>query len=185
MLDERDMQLLRALFREEGERIEERINARMDVRFQAQDERIDKMFQAQDERIDELFQAQDERIDKMFQAQDERIDKMFQAQDERTDKMFQAQDERIDKLLQEQEERINSRMDKLFQEQRRSIMHDVKVLMDAEFKPQFNLLSEELQLIREKMISEERMEEAEADIQVLKTSVRILSEDVRALKKAQ
>lgn len=32
---------------------------------------------------------------------------------------------------------------------------------------------------------EERMEEAEADIQVLKTSVRILSEDVRALKKAQ
>ena len=152
MLDERDMQLLRALFREEGERIEERINARMDVRFQAQDERIDKM---------------------------------FQAQDERTDKMFQAQDERIDKLLQEQEERINSRMDKLFQEQRRSIMHDVKVLMDAEFKPQFNLLSEELQLIREKMISEERMEEAEADIQVLKTSVRILSEDVRALKKAQ
>ena len=163
MLDERDMQLLRALFREEGERIEERINARMDVRFQAQDERIDKM----------------------FQAQDERIDKMFQAQDERTDKMFQAQDERIDKLLQEQEERINSRMDKLFQEQRRSIMHDVKVLMDAEFKPQFNLLSEELQLIREKMISEERMEEAEADIQVLKTSVRILSEDVRALKKAQ
>ena len=163
MLDERDMQLLRVLFREEGERIEERINARMDVRFQAQDERIDKM----------------------FQAQDERIDKMFQAQDERTDKMFQAQDERIDKLLQEQEERINSRMDKLFQEQRRSIMHDVKVLMDAEFKPQFNLLSEELQLIREKMISEERMEEAEADIQVLKTSVRILSEDVRALKKAQ
>lgn len=115
MLDERDMELLRALLREEGERIEERINARMDARFQTQDERIDRMFQ----------------------------------------------------------------------EQRRSIMHDVKVLMDAEFKPRFDLLAEDVQIIREKMISEERMEEAEADIQVLKTSVRMLNEDVRALKKAQ
>ena len=115
MLDEKDMELLRALFREEGERIEQRINQRMDARFQAQDERIDSMFR----------------------------------------------------------------------EQRRSIMHDVKVLMDAEFKPQFNLLAEELQLIREKLIPEERMEEAEADIQVLKTSVRMLNEDMRALKKAQ
>ena len=115
MLDERDMELLRALLREEGERIEERVNARMDARFQTQDERIDKMFQ----------------------------------------------------------------------EQRRSIMHDVKVLMDAEFKPRFDLLAEDVQIIREKMISEERMEEAEADIQVLKTSVRMLNEDVRALKKAQ
>lgn len=141
MLDEKDMELLRALFREEGERIEQRINQRMDARFQAQDKRIDT-----------LFQAQDERIDKMFQ---------------------------------EQEERINSRMDGMFREQRRSIMHDVKVLMDAEFKPQFNLLAEELQLIREKLIPEERMEEAEADIQVLKTSVRMLNEDMRALKKAQ
>ena len=126
MLDEKDMELLRTLFREEGERIEKRINARMDARFQAQDERINTLFQAQDERIDTMFR-----------------------------------------------------------EQRRSIMHDVKVLMDAEFKPQFNLLAEELQLIREKLIPEERMEEAEADIQVLKTSVRMLNEDVQALKKAQ
>ena len=137
MLDERDMELLRALFREEGERIEQRINQRMDERFQVQDGRIDELFQAQDERIDEMFQAQDEKIGRMFQ------------------------------------------------EQRRSIMHDVQVLMDAEFKPRFDLLAEDLQIIREKMIPEERMEEAEADIQVLKTSVRMLSEDVRALKKAQ
>lgn len=114
MLDERDMELLRALFREEGERIEQRINTRMEERFRAQDERIGTMFQ----------------------------------------------------------------------EQRRSIMHDVQVLMDAGSKPRFDLLAEELQVIREKMISEERMEEVEADIQVLKTSVRMMDQEIQELKRA-
>lgn len=121
MLDEKDLQVLRMLLKEQ----EERINDRMDRMFQAQDEKIDKLFQAQDTKIDELFQ-----------------------------------------------------------EQRRSIMHDVKVLMDAEFKPRFDLLAEDVQIIREKMLSEERMEEAEADIQVLKTSVRMINEEIRELKRA-
>ena len=88
-------------------------------------------------------------------------------------------------LFEEQRQSIMQDVKVLMAEQRQSIMHDVQVLMDAEFKPRFDLMAEDIQIIREKMISEERMEEAEADIQVLKTSVRMLNEDIRELKKAQ
>ena len=135
-----------------------------------------------------LLQEQEERIN-------QRMDRMFQEQRQGVmqdvkvlmDAEFKPQFDLLAKDVQAVREEMISkeRIDKMFQEQRRGIMHDVKVLMDAEFKPRFDLLAEDVQIIREKMVSEERMEEAEADIQVLKASVRMLSEDVRALKKAQ
>ena len=63
--------------------------------------------------------------------------------------------------------------------------HRMKVLIESEFQPQFNLLAEELSLIREKMIPESRIEEAEDDIIVLKSAVRQVNQEIRELKRAQ
>ena len=50
---------------------------------------------------------------------------------------------------------MSKMMDEKLTAQRKDIMHDVVVLMDAEFKPKFNLLAEEMQKINERL---DRME---------------------------
>ncbi|NBI65332.1 hypothetical protein D1646_00620 [Pseudoflavonifractor sp. 60] len=61
----------------------------------------------------------------------------------------------------------------------------IKVRLDVEVKQQFDLLAEGQQIIRETMVPQSRVEELEADVSVLKTAVRMLSQDVAELKKAQ
>ena len=61
----------------------------------------------------------------------------------------------------------------------------MKVLIESEFQQQFNLLAEDLAVIREKMVPESRMEEAEDDIIVLKSAVQQINQEIREMKRAQ
>lgn len=61
----------------------------------------------------------------------------------------------------------------------------IKVRLDVEVKTQFNLLAEGQQTIIETMTPKDRVDELEADVIILKTAVRMLSQEVAELQKAQ
>lgn len=61
----------------------------------------------------------------------------------------------------------------------------IKVRLDVEVKTQFNLLAEGQQTIIETMTPKDRVDELEADVIVLKTAVKMLSQEVAELQKAQ
>lgn len=69
------------------------------------------------------------------------------------------------------------------------IMHEVGALVEADVTPKFNLLADGIQLIREQMVTKEDLEERQEDIQtqldVLKAAVRRNSVEIEKLKKAQ
>lgn len=96
----------------------------------------------------------------------------------------------IDQKLEEKleaklEEKLNQKLAQQKEEIITEATHRMQVLLDAEVKPQFNLLAEELSIIREKMIPESRIEAVEDDVSVLKASVRRINQDIRELKQAQ
>lgn len=61
----------------------------------------------------------------------------------------------------------------------------IKVRLDVEVKTQFNLLAEGQQAILDQITPKDRVDELEADVIVLKTAVKMLSQEVAELKKAQ
>ena len=61
----------------------------------------------------------------------------------------------------------------------------IKVRLDVEVKTQFNLLAEGQQAIFDQITPKDRVDELEADVIVLKTAVKMLSQEVAELKKAQ
>lgn len=61
----------------------------------------------------------------------------------------------------------------------------IKVRLDVEVKTQFNLLAEGQQTIIETMTPKDRVDELEADVIVLKTAVKMLSQEVAELQKAR
>lgn len=95
----------------------------------------------------------------------------------------------MDRRLVQQKDDILGEMDRRLAQQKEEILteatHRMQVLLDAEVKPQFNLLADELSIIREKMIPESRIEAIEDDVSVLKAAVRQINREVRELKKAQ
>lgn len=95
----------------------------------------------------------------------------------------------MDQRMGRQKEEILGEMDRRMAQQKEEILaestHRMKVLLDAEVKPQFNLLADELSIIREKMIPESRIEALEDDVSVLKIAVRQINREIRELKKAQ
>lgn len=87
------------------------------------------------------------------------------------------------------EQKLEEKLDQKLAQQKEEILteatHRMKVLLDAEVKPMFNLLAEDISIIREKMIPEARIEALEDDVSILKTSVRRINQDIRELKQAQ
>ena len=63
--------------------------------------------------------------------------------------------------------------------------HRMQVLLDAEVKPMFSLLAEDISIIQEKLMPESRIERIEDDVWALKASVRRINQDLRELKQAQ
>ena len=88
-------------------------------------------------------------------------------------------------LDQKLEEKLNQKLAQQKEEILTEATHRMKVLLDAEVRPMFNLLAEDISIIREKMIPESRIEALEDDVSVLKASVRRINQDIRELKQAQ
>lgn len=129
------------------------------------------------EAIGQLMAAQEKRLDqKLAQQKDE----LLQAMDAKLD----AQEKRFDQKLDAQEKRFDQKLS----EQRRGIMQDAVTLMDAEFRPQFKLLSEELQLIKEALPSMDELDRVQQELNehhsLLKLHTNAIQEIRRQLRRA-
>lgn len=62
--------------------------------------------------------------------------------------------------------------------------HRVRVLLDAEVTPKFNLLAEGIQDIQEKLVPRSRVDDLEDEVKFLKIKVRQMAERISTLEKA-
>ena len=79
---------------------------------------------------------------------------------------------------------IREEMDARFTQQKSEIMHEVNLLMESYFDPKFNLLADGLELLKERTVSREDVEEAADRIDVLEAVVKVHSREIEKLKKA-
>ncbi len=143
-------------------------------------ESTDKQFESMDKRFEGIDKRL-ESMDKRFEAVDKRLesmDKRFDAVDKRLDTM----DERMDRL-DERMDRLDERMDRLDERSQRTT-----VLLETEVDRKLNLLYEGHETIMEcldKLAPKDRVDELESDVIVLKTAVKMLTQEIAELKKAQ
>ena len=80
---------------------------------------------------------------------------------------------------------IAALMDSKLLQQKREIIGEVKVLMESYFDPKFNLLAEDVKSIHEKISVAEEAGKVETRVDVLESVVRIHSQEIEKLKRAQ
>ena len=80
---------------------------------------------------------------------------------------------------------METRMDRKLAQQKHEIINEVKVLMEADVMPKFNLLADGIQSINKKMIPAEAIDEIEDRLDALEATVRLHSKEIAKLKKAQ
>ena len=104
-------------------------------------------------------------------------------------KLDEKLEKKLDEKLGRQKQEILAEVDQKLAQQKEEILneanHRMQVLLDAEVKPMFNLLSEDISIIREKMMPETRIERIEDDVWALKAPVRQINQELQKLKKAQ
>ncbi len=87
------------------------------------------------------------------------------------------------------DQKLEEKLDEKLARQKEEILteatHRMQVLLDAEVKPMFSLLAEDISIIQEKLMPESRIERIEDDVWALKASVRRINQDLRELKQAQ
>lgn len=161
-LEEKDIQILKEMFRESEARMENKMEARMVEMFQESEARMEAMM---DRKIDALRTETNDKLDAM-QAENnqkfEAIDQKFDA----IDKRFEA-------------------MDKKIEDTAAQVQRNTAILMDAEFSRRFDLIEEQLQLLMEKMTAPARVDKLEDDMTVVKASIRNLSGRVQTLEEAR
>ena len=106
------------------------------------------------------------------------------------EKLEEKLEQKLEQKLEEKlEQKLEEKLEQKLAQQKEEILteatHRMKVLLDAEVKPMFNLLAEDISIIREKMVPESRIEAIEDDVAVLKAAVRQINRELRDLKKAQ
>lgn len=84
-------------------------------------------------------------------------------------------------------EKVFSRMDQMQEEQKqmRDDIQGIKLRFELDVDKRFNAVDEGINAILEQLTPKSRVDEMEADIIVLKTAVKMLSQEVAELKKAQ
>ena len=96
-----------------------------------------------------------------------------------------ASEQRMTQRMDQQRKDIMSDVSTMMSQQRKDIMHDVAVLIDAEVKPQFNLLAEGHQTLLDTLAPKNRVEALEDEIVFMKSVIKALAQDIQELKKAQ
>lgn len=164
-LEEKDIQILKEMFRESEARMENKMEARMVEMFQESEARMEAMM---DRKIDALRTENNEKF--------ESIDQKFDA----IDKRFEAIDQKFDAI----DKRFEA-MDKKIEDTAAQVQRNTALLMDAEFSRRFDLIEEQLQLLMEKMTAPARVDKLEDDMTVVKASIRNLSGRVQTLEEAR
>ena len=160
-LEEKDIQILKEMFRESEARMENKMEARMVEMFQESEARMEAMM---DRKIDALRTENNEKF--------ESIDQKFDA----IDKRFEAIDQKFDAI----DKRFEA-MDKKIEDTAAQVQRNTAILMDAEFSRRFDLIEEQLQILMEKMTAPARVDKLEDDMTVVKASIRNLSGRVQTL----
>lgn len=164
-LEEKDIQILKEMFRESEARMENKMEARMVEMFHESEARMEAMM---DRKIDALRTENNEKF--------ESIDQKFDA----IDKRFESIDQKFDAI----DKRFEA-MDKKIEDTAAQVQRNTAILMDAEFSRRFDLIEEQLQLLMEKMTAHARVDKLEDDMTVVKASIRNLSGRVQTLEEAR
>lgn len=164
-MEEKDIQILKEMFRESEARMENKMEARMVEMFQESEARMEAMM---DRKIDALRIENNEKF--------ESIDQKFDA----IDKRFEAIDQKFDAI----DKRFEA-MDKKIEDTAAQVQRNTAILMDAEFSRRFDLIEEQLQILMEKMTAPARVDKLEDDMTVVKASIRNLSGRVQTLEEAR
>ena len=164
-LEEKDIQILKEMFRESEARMENKMEARMVEMFQESEARMEAMM---DRKIDALRTENNEKF--------ESIDQKFDA----IDKRFEAIDQKFDAI----DKRFEA-MDKKIEDTAAQVQRNTAILMDAEFSRRFDLIEEQLQILMEKMTAPARVDKLEDDMTAVKASIRNLSGRVQTLEEAR
>lgn len=141
------------------------------------------MLEKQDlQAIAELMKQQKTEIigemDNKLNSLEERIDGKLNSLEERMDGKLNSLEERMDNKLNSLEERMDG---KLLQ-QKTEIINEVKVLIENEVTPKFNLLAEGQQAILEQLAPKSRLENLEDEVNLLKIVIKQMNEEINALK---
>ena len=154
-LEEKDIQILKEMFRESEARMENKMEARMVEMFQESEARMEAMM---DRKIDALRTETNDKLDAMQAENNQKFESI--------DKRFEA-------------------MDKKIEDTAAQVQRNTAILMDAEFSRRFDLIEEQLQLLMEKMTAPARVYKLEDDMTVVKASIRNLSGRVQTLEEAR
>ena len=154
-MEEKDIQILKEMFRESEARMENKMEARMVEMFQESEARMEAMM---DRKIDALRTETNDKLDAMQAENNQKFESI--------DKRFEA-------------------MDKKIEDTAAQVQRNTAILMDAEFSRRFDLIEEQLQLLMEKMTAPARVDKLEDDMTVVKASVRNLSGRVQTLEEAR
>lgn len=154
-LEEKDIQILKEMFRESEARMENKMEARMAEMFHESEARMEAMM---DRKIDALRTETNDKLDAMQAENNQKFESI--------DKRFEA-------------------MDKKIEDTAAQVQRNTAILMDAEFSRRFDLIEEQLQLLMEKMTAPARVDKLEDDMTVVKASIRNLSGRVQTLEEAR
>lgn len=161
-LEEKDIQILKEMFRESEARMENKMEARMVEMFHESEARMEAMM---DRKIDALRTETNDKLDAMQAENNEKFESI--------DQKFDAIDKRFEA------------MDKKIEDTAAQVQRNTAILMDAEFSRRFDLIEEQLQLLMEKMTAPARVDKLEDDMTVVKASIRNLSGRVQTLEEAR
>lgn len=154
-LEEKDIQILKEMFRESEARMENKMEARMVEMFHESEARMEAMM---DRKIDALRTETNDKLEAMQAENNQKFESI--------DKRFEA-------------------MDKKIEDTAAQVQRNTAILMDAEFSRRFDLIEEQLQILMEKMTAPARVDKLEDDMTVVKASIRNLSGRVQTLEEAR
>lgn len=154
-MEEKDIQILKEMFRESEARMENKMEARIVEMFHESEARMEAMM---DRKIDALRTETNDKLEAMQAENNQKFESI--------DKRFEA-------------------MDKKIEDTAAQVQRNTAILMDAEFSRRFDLIEEQLQLLMEKMTAPARVDKLEDDMTVVKASIRNLSGRVQTLEEAR
>ena len=92
--------------------------------------------------------------------------------------------EAIGQMMEAQEKRLSDMMDTKLAQQRKEIMQDVKALLDTDVQTRFNLLAEDLDILKEKLPGAEDLDAMQEQLDLHYAMLKKHTREISALKKA-
>ena len=119
---------------------------------------------------------------------DEKISASEERMSARMDQRLAASEERMSAKLAASEERMSARMDQKLADQKLDLIQCMNVIIESEVTPKFNLLADEIAIIKKTMATNERVDELETRMDerfdALEAVVKTHSGEISLLKKA-